>query len=106
MAAGTADKPIIFTSDKPKGERSYGDWGGLVLCGQAPTNKHDQGSGVGVAEGGIGSLYGGSDPADNSGVLQYVRIEFPGMGLTATPNSEINGLTLYAVGSGTTIDHI
>ena len=106
MAAGTAEKPIVFTSDKPKGQRSYGDWGGLVLCGQAPTNKHDQGAGVGIAEGGIGSLYGGNDPNDNSGVLQYVRIEFPGIGLTATPNSEINGLTLYAVGAGTTIDHI
>ena len=106
MAAGTADKPIVFTSDKPKGQRVYGDWGGLVLCGNAPTNKHDQGTGVGIAEGGIGSLYGGTDAADNSGVLQYVRIEFPGIGLTATANSEINGLTLYAVGSGTTIDHI
>jgi hypothetical protein len=106
MAQGTAAKPIVFTSDKPKGQRSYGDWGGLVLCGKAPTNKHDSGAGVGIAEGGIGSLYGGNDPTDNSGVLQYVRIEFPGIGLTATPNSEINGLTLYAVGSGTTIDHI
>jgi hypothetical protein len=106
MAAGTADKPIVFTSDKPKGQRSYGDWGGLVLCGKAPTNKHDQGAGVGIAEGGIGSMYGGDDPNDNSGVLQYVRIEFPGIGLTATANSEINGLTLYAVGKGTTIDHI
>ncbi len=106
MAQGTADKPIVFTSDKPKGQRSYGDWGGLVLCGNAPTNKHDAGTGIGIAEGGIGSLYGGSDPSDNSGILQYVRIEFPGIGLTATANSEINGLTLYAVGSGTTIDHI
>jgi hypothetical protein len=107
MAAGTAEKPIVFTSDKPKGQRSYGDWGGLVICGQAPTNKHDGGiTGNGIAEGGIGSTYGGSNAADNSGVLQYVRIEFPGIGLTATANSEINGLTLYAVGSGTTIDHI
>jgi hypothetical protein len=106
MAQGTASQPIVFTSDKAKGLRSYGDWGGLVLCGYAPTNKHDSGTGVGIAEGGIGSLYGGSNANDNSGVLQYVRIEFPGIGLTATPNSEINGLTLYAVGSGTTIDHI
>ncbi len=106
MALGTANQPIVFTSDKPKGQRSYGDWGGLVLCGNAPTNKHDSGTGVGVAEGGIGSLYGGNVPNDNSGTLQYVRIEFPGIGLTATANSEINGLTLYAVGSGTTIDHI
>jgi hypothetical protein len=107
MAAGTAEKPIVFTSDKPKGQRGYGDWGGLVICGNAPTNKHDGGiTGNGVAEGGIGSTYGGSNAADNSGVLQYVRIEFPGIGLTATANSEINGLTLYSVGSGTTIDHI
>ena len=106
MAVGTVEKPIVFTSDKAPGLRGYGDWGGLVLCGKAPTNKHDSGTGVGIAEGGIGSLYGGTDAADNSGVLQYVRIEFPGIGLTATANSEINGLTLYAVGSGTTIDHI
>lgn len=106
MAVGTSDKPIVFTSDKPAGQRGYGDWGGVVLCGNAPTNKHDSDTGVGIAEGGIGSLYGGTNAADNSGTLQYVRIEFPGIGLTAVANSEINGLTLYAVGSGTTIDHI
>lgn len=106
MAVGTENMPIIFTSDKPKSQRSYGDWGGLVICGKAPTNKHDNGQGTGIAEGGIGSYYGGTDAADNSGILQYVRIEFPGIPLTATSNSEINGLTLYSVGSGTTIDHI
>ena len=106
LAQGTVDKPIVFTSDKPVGQRASGDWGGLVLLGKATTNKHDSGTGVGVAEGGIGSLYGGTDEADNSGILQYVRIEFPGIALTATANSEINGLTLYAVGSGTTIDHV
>jgi hypothetical protein len=78
----------------------------LVICGNATTNKHDGGTGVGIAEGGIGSNYGGTDDNDNSGVLQYVRIEFPGIPLSATANSEINGLTLYAVGKGTTIDHI
>jgi hypothetical protein len=106
MAAGTVDKPIVFTSDKPKGQRASGDWGGLVILGKAKTNKHDSGTGVGIAEGGIGSLYGGDDDNDNSGVLQYVRIEFPGIPLLATANSEINGLTLYAVGRGTTVDHI
>jgi hypothetical protein len=106
LAQGTSSAPIVFTSDKPKGERASGDWGGLILCGKATTNKHDNGVGVGVAEGGVGSNYGGTDDADNSGILQYVRIEFPGIPLTATPNSEINGLTLYSVGSGTTIDHI
>jgi hypothetical protein len=106
MAAGTASLPIVFTSDKPAGQRAAGDWGGVVICGKATTNKHDSGTGVGIAEGGIGSLYGGTDDSDNSGVLQYVRIEFPGIPLTSTANSEINGLTMYAVGSGTTIDHI
>jgi hypothetical protein len=106
MAIGTESKPIVFTSAKPKGQRAAGDWGGLVICGKATTNKHDSGTGIGVAEGGIGSLYGGTDDNDNSGTLQYVRIEFPGIALTATANSEINGLTLYAVGKGTTIDHI
>lgn len=106
MAQGTAALPIVFTSDKPKGQRASGDWGGVVICGKATTNKHDSGAGTGVAEGGIGSLYGGTDENDNSGVLQYVRIEFPGIPLTATANSELNGLTLYAVGRGTTIDHV
>jgi hypothetical protein len=106
MAAGTSDHPIIFTSGKPAGQRASGDWGGVVLCGKAKTNKHDEGTGVGIAEGGIGSLYGGDDDNDDSGVLQYARIEFPGIPLTSTANSEINGLTLYAVGKATIIDHI
>ncbi len=106
MAAGTGDKPIIFTSDKPAGQRASGDWGGVVLCGRAKTNKHDEGEGVGIAEGGIESRYGGTDDNDNSGVMQYVRIEFPGIPLTSIANSEINGLTLYAVGKSTVIDHI
>ena len=106
IAAGTASQPIIFTSDKPVGQRASGDWGGVVICGKAKTNKHDDGEGVGIAEGGIGSKYGGSDDNDNSGILQFVRIEFPGIPLTSTANSEINGLTLYSVGKATVIDHI
>jgi len=106
MAAGTASKPIVFTSDKPAGQRATGDWGGMVICGKAKTNKHDNGAGVGLAEGGIGAEYGGNDDNDNSGVLQYVRIEFPGIPLTSTSNSEINGLTLYSVGKATVMDHI
>jgi uncharacterized protein YjbI with pentapeptide repeats len=106
MAMGTSTNPIIFTSDKPAGQRAAGDWGGVVLCGKATTNKHDSGTGVGVAEGGIGSQYGGTDDADNSGTLQYVRIEFPGIPLTSTANSEINGLTMYSVGTATIIDHV
>ncbi len=60
--------------------------------------------GSGVAEGGIGSEYGGNDNADNSGVLTFVRIEFPGYEVAT--GSEVNGLTLNSVGSGTRIEYV
>ncbi len=101
VAAGTADAPIVFTSSKAAGQRNYGDWGGIVIIGKAP---HNRPGGQGF-EGGISGTIGtSSDIADNSGTLQYVRIEFGGIALTA--GNEINGLTLYGVGSGTVMDHI
>jgi hypothetical protein len=100
IAEGTADKPIVFTSDQPKGARNYGDWGGLILCGKAPTNNTSEPQ----IEGGPRSKYGGNDPADNSGVIRYVRIEFAGYPFE--PNKEINGLTFGGVGSGTTIEYV
>ena len=100
-AVGTAAAPIVFTSNKAAGSRGYGDWGGVVLIGKAPHNQ----PGSTIFEGGIpGTIGTYSDVNDNSGVLQYVRIEFGGIALLA--NSEINGLTMYGVGAGTTIDHI
>ncbi|MGN7719184.1 hypothetical protein [Chitinophaga sp. 22620] len=99
MAIGTADKPIVFTSGKAPGTRGPGDWGGIVLLGSAPTNKTNP-----QIEGGIGEQYGGTDAADNSGTLKYVRIEYAG--IAAFQNSEINSLTLGGVGSGTTIDYV
>jgi hypothetical protein len=102
QARGTANQPIVFTSPLPVGSRSYGDWGGIVLVGRAPVNRPESQ----VIEGDIRGAYGGTDANDNSGTLQYVRIEFGGTNLTTRANSEINGLTLYGVGAGTTIDHI
>lgn len=101
IANGTVTEPIVFTSNQPAGSRAYGDWGGVIICGKAPINVS---GGSGTIEGGVGSTYGGSDAADNSGSLQYVRIEFPGIAFVT--NSEINGLTMGGVGSGTTIDNI
>lgn len=103
-AKGTATAPIVFTSSQAAGARKYGDWGGVVLIGRAPVN---QGTSR-AFEGGIRGTFDATlnAPTDNSGTLQYVRIEFPGVALSSTPNSEINGLTLYQVGSGTTLDHI
>ena len=101
MAVGTSASPIIFTSSQGAGFRSNSDWGGLVINGNAITNLA---GGSGTAEGGIGSPYGGTDSDDNSGVLAYVRIEFPGYEVAT--GSEVNGLTLNAVGRKTTIGHI
>jgi hypothetical protein len=100
IAEGTADQPIVFTSDQPKGTRNYGDWGGVILCGKAPTNNTTEPQ----IEGGPRSRYGGSEPTDNSGILKYVRIEFAGYPFE--PNKEINGLTMGGVGSGTTIEYV
>ncbi len=115
MAQGTSDEPIVFTSASPNPQS--GDWGGIVLCGKAPINTSYLGtSGLYQVEGGIDNaqgdgLAGSGDAAvpvpvsdDNSGVLSYIRIEFAGYAFQ--PDKEINSLTLAAVGSGTTIDHI
>jgi hypothetical protein len=101
MASGTKEKPIVFTSSKEPGTRSYGDWGGIVICGKAPVNSA---TGTQKIEGGPRSEFGGTIPDDNSGILRYVRIEFAG--IEYSTDNEINGLTLGGVGSGTTIDHI
>ena len=100
IADGTASDPIIFSSGKKPGQRKPGDWGGIVLLGNAPTNRTT----TPVIEGGINAVYGGSIAADNSGIIRYVRIEFAG--IAADPNSEINGLTLGGVGSGTIIENV
>lgn len=102
FAEGTAQAPIVFTSGQPKGQRRPGDWGGIIILGNAPTNRGTNPRPT--IEGGVGSVYGGDDENDNSGVLRYVRIEYAG--IAAQPNSEINGLTLGGVGRGTTIENI
>lgn len=106
-AVGTASAPIVFTSDQPVGSRTTGDWGGVILMGLAATNNS---LGINNIEGIAPSpdtQYGGGstpNPNDNSGNLQYIRIEYPGY--VYAPNKEINGLTFGSVGAGTTIDYI
>ena len=100
IAEGTPDRPIVFTSGQPVGQRSPGDWGGIVILGRAKTNRSSEPT----IEGGIGRPYGGTNDDDNSGVLRYVRIEYAG--IAALPNSEINALTLGGVGKGTTIQYV
>lgn len=105
-AEGTAAAPIVFTSDQPEGARARGDWGGLAINGRAPINACTAGSPSpceAAGEGGTGT-YGGDDPADSSGVLKYVVIEYGGTEIS--PDNEINGLGLQGVGSGTEIDYV
>lgn len=100
VAEGTFDKPIVFTSGKPDGQKAPGDWGGIVILGKAKTNRTSEPT----IEGGIGRPYGGTNDDDNSGILKYVRIEYAGV--AALPNSEINALTLGAVGRNTIIEYV
>ncbi|MEZ4371282.1 MAG: serine/threonine-protein kinase [Polyangiaceae bacterium] len=107
VARGSREAPVVFTSSKPEGQRAAGDWGGLILLGNAPINLRDErgrparGEVEGLTRGGE---YGGDNPEDNSGSLEYVRIEYSGTALG--PGNEINGLTLAGVGRGTLLDHI
>ena len=104
IAEGTQTRPIVFTSSQPAGSRNPGDWGGIIICGKAPINDP---AGQRLAEGGIDpvkGLYGGTDANDNSGIIKYVRIEYAG--IAYQPNNETNGLTMGAVGAGTTIDYV
>ena len=118
-AVGTPAQPIVFTSIKSEtAGRASGDWGGVILCGNALVNVHTLTTTVGAfkemkVEGFVTDEptglrhFGGNNPADNSGEMSYVRIEFAGVSLNpAILNNEINGLTLGAVGSGTKLDHI
>ena len=94
-AKGTADAPIVMTSEKEEA----GAWGGIHICGRAHTNAE---GGKGSSEIG-GAEYGGNDDKDNSGTLQYVRLEYTGYAFDE--EHEANGISFYGVGNGTTVDH-
>ena len=98
MANGTADDPIVMSSDALVGSRARGQWGGLIVNGNAPTNQ-----GVTFGEGDTGA-FGRNNPADSSGVLRYVRVEYAGIELS--PDNELNGIAFQGVGSGTIVDHV
>lgn len=98
IAEGTPNAPIVFTSDALEGSRGRGQWGGLIINGHAPSNQ-----GVTFGEGDTGA-FGGNNPADSSGVLKYVRVEFAG--IEFSPDNELNGIAFQGVGSGTVVDYV
>lgn len=94
---GKKESPVVITSDSANPEP--GDWGGLVICGKAPTN-----TGSPSRSGTVDIFYGGDDPLDSSGVLRYLRVEYTG---AAFSNSNIfNGISFYGVGSQTSVEHV
>ncbi|MDD6209960.1 MAG: hypothetical protein PUB21_05070 [Bacteroidales bacterium] len=93
-AVGTAQKPIVLTAKSAR----PGAWGGIHICGKAPINTTGSISEIGDAP------YGGNNANDNSGTLRYLRLEYTGYAFNE--EKESNGLTLYGVGNGTTIEYV
>ena len=107
---GTASQPVIFTSGSAPGSQFPGDWGGVVVHGNAVANCAGV-TGCGLtsvvgdceSEGGAG-FFGGSDDNDSSGSLRFVRVEYAGQEIS--PNNELNAFTFNAVGRGTQISYL
>src|SRR5688500_2086686 len=107
IAAGTAEQPIVFTSERTSG-RQAGDWGGLIIVGNGVINRADptilEGTGTNATTNPQVNYGGGTNNADNSGELRYVRVEFAGYATAA--DQELNSFTFAAVGSGTQLSHL
>ena len=107
VANGTAQAPIVFTSSRAAGSRQPGDWGGLIMVGNARINRSGQVSieGTGTSPDNIQLFYnGGDNDFDNSGSLTYMRVEFAGFG--PAPDAELNSFTFAAVGSQTQMSYL
>ena len=114
VAIGTAAEPIVFTSSQPAGQRKPGDWGGLIIVGNATLSRTGididvEGTGTDNTQPPSGKNYrvtysGGSTDSDNSGELRYVRVEFAGY--APSLNNELNSFTFAAVGSGTKLSYL
>ncbi|MDX6745728.1 hypothetical protein SHK09_02890 [Polaribacter sp. PL03] len=92
---GTATNPVVISSSSAVA----GDWGGLTICGDATTT-----AGVNAEAEVGGFIYGGTNDTDNSGSIKYLVIK--GTGAQINADSQYNGISLYGVGSGTTIENV
>ncbi|TDE46612.1 hypothetical protein E0I26_00575 [Flavobacterium rhamnosiphilum] len=102
IAEGLETDPIVFTSNRSS--RKAGDWGGIVILGDAPTNKFGNASSVNFDLDTSLTSYGGSNVSSNSGVLKFVRIEFAGKKIKGLGN--FNALLLAGVGNKTVLENI
>ena len=106
IAIGTAEDPIVFTSERTSG-RQAGDWGGLIIVGNGILSRGDptilEGTGTGTSNPQV-NYAGGTNNADDSGELRYVRVEFAGY--ATAPEQELNSFTFAAVGSATRFSYL
>lgn len=105
ISEGTPENPIVFTSTRPPGQAEAGDWGGVVMLGNALINVPggtNQIEGIDPGEG--RATYGGDDDAHNCGTVAYTRIEYAGD--IFGQDNELNGLTLGGCGTQTQLHHI
>ncbi len=101
-AQGTDTDPIVFTSNKQS--RKAGDWGGIVILGDAPINRFGGTASLPFDLDQSKTIYGGNNVLSNSGIFRFVRIEFAGKKIKGF--KEYNGLSLAGVGSKTQIDNV
>ena len=106
IAVGTAERPIVFTSERTSG-RQAGDWGGIIILGNGVVNRADptilEGTGTGASNPQV-NYAGGTSNTDDSGELRYVRVEYAGF--ATAPNAELNSFTFAALGSGTRLSYL
>jgi hypothetical protein len=104
LAVGEKTAPIVFTSSKEENEREPGDWGGIVVMGNAPINRVGGVSVLNFDSNASSYTYGGENVNSNAGIMKYVRIEYAGKKLDN--NKEINSLTLAGIGRQTIIENV
>jgi hypothetical protein len=103
IADGVETDPIVFTSNRSV--RKAGDWGGVVILGDAPTNKLGNIGSYNLDLDPTLTTYGGNNPAADSGILRFVRIEFAGKKVKGE-DATFNGLTIAGVGSKTILENV
>ena len=107
IADGLETDPIVFTSNRSV--KRAGDWGGLIILGDAPTNKFGNGSVASFysqldPSSYVHTNFGGENITSNSGILRYVRIEYAGKRIKRA--GYFNGLLLASVGNETILENI
>ena len=105
-AEGTVDKPIVFTSQRAVGNRKPGDWGGIIMIGNARINRSVTSALTEGPSTAAQNYAGGTNDDDSSGSLKYVRIEFAGYDISGGQGQELNSLSMYAVGRGTKLQYV